>query len=388
MASTRTINEPERPSFPTSRSDQETDVQGAFPKLGLINGLLIGLALALGVWGLQVVNLAGVPVPLQYPSILVGTLFLAAICAVTGWITGRFEQIIIVFLLWLVAGMLATLLIAYQPTIGRTLTVWVADSRFRSLPIYPSQIVSLTAPILAGFFIFMAFGFLALLQNYRLETIAVEVDENGRLQRRGWFLLLLPLPILIVAGAITAALFNDPGTQALQLVHRAIPVVVNSEGDLFAQGLEDGLNYSAFNSVRDQLTTDYVLRLGEIDPLNSITYVVVHFDQGAWVTCRILNESLSFCYDAASPYTIGLASLITGEELPDPCPGCLPRIDEELQSWLTSQGDNFNGPPQIRREAQWGRYVLMRAESKEYAIECWFNGFSPVQLESCAEVTP
>jgi hypothetical protein len=388
MASTRTVNEPEKPSSKVALPEQEVDIHSAFPRIGLLNGLLIGLALALGVWGLEAINLLGVPIPLQYPSLIVGSILLVALCALAGWISGRFEQNAIVLLIWLVAGILTTLVVAFQPTIGRTLTIWLADFRFWGLPIYPSLIESLTAPIIAGFFIFLVLGLLAILQNYRLEMIAVEVNEAGRLMRRGWFLLLLPLPLVIIAGAVTAALFNDPSGQALQAVHRAIPVVVNSEGDLFAQGLEDGLNYSAFNSVRDQLTENYTLRLGEIDPVTSTTYVIANFDRGAWVACRILNDQLSFCYDTVAPYTIGLASLITGEALPDPCPGCLPRVDQTWQSWLAERGANFAREPQIDRVAQWGGYVLMRVESGDYALECWFSSFSPVQLDRCVEVAP
>ena len=50
-----------------------------------------------------------------------------------------------------------------------------------------------------------------------------------------------------------------------------IPIIglLERRRETIAQGLEDGLNYSAFNSVRDQLTENYTLRLGEIDPVTA-----------------------------------------------------------------------------------------------------------------------
>ena len=289
--------------------------------LGFINGLLIGLALALGVWGWEAVNLVKVPVVLQYPSLIFASLVLIGVFGLTGWLTGRLEKTWEGVIVWLVTAVLATYLIAYQPTFGRTLTVWIADRRFWGLPVYPFTIDSLAAPILAGFFVILVLLLLAVLQSYRLEAVGREVNENGRLQTRAWLLLLFPLPFIIAAGMITRDVVGDPATQAVQIVHQAIPVARTYEGDLFELGLREGLSYSALNSVRDQLSPEYTMAIGGVQPEASITYVVIHFDNDAWVNCRIISETLSYCYDAAPPYTVGLASLITGAELSNTCLG-------------------------------------------------------------------
>ncbi|MCB9443962.1 MAG: hypothetical protein H6669_06975 [Ardenticatenaceae bacterium] len=354
--------------------------------LGFLNGLLIGLALALGIWGLEAINLLDVPVLLRFPSLVFAALVLVAGFSLTGWLTGRVEKMGVVLLGWLVTAVLASFLIAYQPTLGRTLTVWLADRRFWGLPVYPFTAGSLAAPILAGFFVILVLLFLAVLQNYRLEAVGREVNVNGRLQFRAWLQLLLPLPIIFIAGMVTRDIVSDPSTQAVQTVYHALQRTLAYDGDLYELGLREGLNYSAFNSVRDQLTPDYSMAIGGLEPEMSITYVVIHFANDAWVNCRLISDYLSYCYDAAPPYTIGLASLITGEAPPESCLGCLPRSSTEWQTWLRSKGVNFADPPQIRRLAQWGGYVLMRAESNDYALECWFNGISPVQLDHCEEV--
>jgi hypothetical protein len=263
--------------------------------------------------------------------------------------------------------------------------VWLADRRFWGLPIYPFTIDSPIAPILAGFFIILLLMLLAVLQNYRLELASSEVNENGRLQIRAWLMLLLPLPFVIVAGMITRDVVGDPSAQAVKLVHQAIQVSRTHEGDLFELGLQDGINYSALNSVRDQLSAHYTMGIGGVEPSAAITYIVVHFDNGAWVTCRIISETLSYCYDAAPPYTVGLTSFITGEEPPETCLGCLPQASQEWQTWLQSKNNAFNGPFQVQRVAQWANFVIMRAESDDYALECWFSDISPVQLDYCAE---
>jgi hypothetical protein len=364
----------------------EAQSQRIYRRASTWNGLLIGLALALGIWGLEAINLLQVPVVLRYPSLLFAALLLVAGFGLTGWLTGRWEKTWMVLPVWLVTAVLATYLIAYQPTFGRTLTVWLADRRFWGLPVYPFTTGSLIAPVLAGFFVVLVLLLLAVLQNYRLESAGREVNENGRLQLQAWLQLLLPLPFIFIAGMVTRDIASDPSAPALQTVYHAIQRTLTYDGDLYELGLREGLNYSAFNSVRDQLTPDYSMAIGGLEPEAAITYVVVHFANDAWVNCRLISDYLSFCYDAAPPYTVGLVSLITGEELPETCLGCFPRLDAEWQTWLRSKGENFTTAPRIRRLAQWGGYVLMRADSDEYALECWFSGISPVQLDHCEEV--
>lgn len=360
--------------------------QQPYRRASVWNGVFIGLALALGVWGVEAVRLAQTPVPLQYSSLILGSCVLVGLAGFTGWLTGRWEKTGWALLAWLVTAVLASFLIAYQPTIGRTLTVWLADRRFWGLPVYPFSVDSLAAPLLAGFFVILVLSLLAVLQNYRLESVGREVNENGRLQIRAWLQLLLPLPVVVLAGIVTRDVVGDPSAQAVQAVHQAIQRTLAYDGDLFELGLREGLNYSALNAVRDQLSPGYTLAIGGLEPEASITYVVAHFDNGAWVNCRLISDYLSFCFDAAPPYTIGLASLITGEELPENCFGCLPQASEEWPAWLRSKGVNFSSPPQIRRLAQWGGYVLMRVEADGYALDCWFSGISPVRLSSCEGV--
>jgi hypothetical protein len=117
--------------------------------------------------------------------------------------------------------------------------------------------------------------------------------------------------------------------------------------------------------------------------------VTADFDNGAWIDCRVVNEQVGFCFDGSPPYTIGFASLITGDPLPEVCAGCIIRVDETWRSWLRARNDNFDSNPQMEKVVQWGTYTLMRAESPDgdYAVECWFQRLVVIELDSCSEVT-
>ncbi len=356
-------------------------------KPALINGLLIGLSLASGAWGIQVFTLATTPVPLQYPSLILGSMLLIGLGGVTGWLTGRLSKPSMVAVVWMITAVITTQIINFQPFYGRTLTVWLADRRFWGLPIYPYPFDFTIAQLFTGFFIILLLVVLGLFQNFRLETIQAEVGENGRLTLRAWAFLLSLMPFVIWAGGITQNIVGEPSVTAVQVVDKAIQRSRSYDGDLFELGLREDINYSALNGVQEQLNGNYTLKVGYLDPSTSTTIIVAHFKSGAWINCRVINDQLSFCNDAAPPYTIGLNSLINDTPVAENCRNCVPEATVEWQTWLQSRREVFGKFPEIERLAQWGSYVLMAIQSEDgrFAADCWFEGNRPIQLISCEE---
>ena len=358
-----------------------------YAKIGLLNGLFIGLGIALGSWGVSTITLARLPVVMPYASLAVAALLVMVLCAWTGWMTTRIQRTWSTLLLWLGTAVLVILIISYQPTALRTWMVWLADRRFWGLPIYPPVEAAFYVYLLAGFFIFLLLVFLGLLETYRLEGVLRELGENGRFLPRSLAQLLLPVPFAFAAGLITTQFMGDTAAAALSLVHQAIEGGRGYEGDLFQLGLQDGINYSAFRGVQDRMTPTYTLAIGGEDAAMSSTFVTVTFDNDLWVSCRVISGQLTFCADASPPYFIGLSSLITGEPVPETCLTCRPAVADDLAQWLADRQTAFNGPPQISRLAQWGSHVLVAVVSQDnsYGMTCWFSGVSPVQLDSCEE---
>ena len=369
------------------RKDEENQQARNYRRLGLLNGLLIGLALVLGVWFQQVVNLLAVPAAASYGSILLAVGLIIALCVVTGWGTASIGRGWVTTFAWMIGSMVITLLISFQSNRLRTFLIWLSDRRFWGRMVYPPPDARMGGLILAGFFIILVLTILAILQDYRLDNGQQYLGRKGRITASAIVHLSLPLPIVVIAGLVTGNAFGGVNsTLAMKQVYEAIEIGRTYEGDLNELGSEQIINYRAIRGVRDRLSEDYTLIIGDSDPIMLTTFVTVHFDNGAWITCRIVADQLSFCYDAWPPYSIGLASLITGEPLDENCHGCLPVVSGELTQWLHQQGRRFSGPPAITRLAQHGSQVLMPAESPDgaMAILCWFEGTSPVRLMSCS----
>jgi len=266
--------------------------------------------------------------------------------------------------------------------------VWLADRRSWGLSIYPFSPAAQARMVMAGFFVVLLLTILGLVQGYRLEGIGSETDANGRMSGRAWFSLFLPLPLVLGVGFIANNLVSSPLRVAPQLVHEAIRTGRTYPGDLFELSLERDVNYNAISGVREQMSARYSLTIGDVElgAANTI-FVVAHFDNGAWINCRVVAGQLSHCYDASPPYRQGFSALLTAGETPEDCRGCTVKVNDEQRAWLLARSEHFTGSPRLTRLAQWGGYILMRAESpdSDYAVECLFRGISPVKLERCRE---
>ncbi|MCX7706433.1 MAG: hypothetical protein N2204_00300, partial [Anaerolineae bacterium] len=305
----------------TPRLGQGTAGDAGVPaRLGLLNGALIGLALALGALGPSAVAASGAATFLWYVGLLFGMICLVALAGLTGWFTAFLRKTALALLLWIAAGVGITTILGHLPYEGSTLVAWLLDRRFWGLSLFPFSPAGLARQVMAGFFIFLALAILGLLQQHRLEGIADACTADRRLTGRAWFLLALPLPMLFGVGLIADNLVYQPVRRAIGLTDQVIRTARTYDGDLFALSIERGVNYNAAASVRHLLSPGYTLSIGEIEPgAADIVFVVAHFDNGAWVNCRIVADQVSFCWDASPAYLRGLPALLAGQAV-EGCP--------------------------------------------------------------------
>jgi hypothetical protein len=353
------------------------------PRLGLLNGLLIGLALGLGLWLPDVLLPAAAKTRLLWPTVALGLASAVLIAGAAGWLGARAERGWVNVAAWLAAAVLLVLLLGHLPFEGRSLLVWLLDNRFWGRSIYVFDPPAQVRMAAGGFFVALAAIVLGLVQPYRLEGIRGALNR-GRLTARAAVLLALPLPVAAAAGLAAGNIAAGPLRGAPQLAWQGIEVAREYAGDLVAYGRQEGFNYGALRGVREQLTREYTLMLGEIDlDVSQTLYVAADFDNGAWIYCRVLVGQLSFCYDASPPYTRGLAGVLSGKGTPD-CAPCTVTLEAATRAWLLEQGAALGPMPRITRLAQWGSHVLMRADGAGGgAIECFFEGIAPVTISEC-----
>lgn len=370
-------------------SAEDENAARTYRRLSTLNGLLIGLAVGLGAWGMDVLQIARLPMASYLPLLLAGIGLTTAMGAAIGWLTGRIARTPVTILLWSLAGMAFMLILSYLPYQGRTLLVWLTDSRFRGRDIYPFTLeATVVGLLLGGFFITLALAGLGLVQNYRLEQSLLHIGQRGGLSARGWASLLLPLPIVFLASMVTNNTMANPAASAARLVHQVIPIARDYDGDLRLLDLGDGISYAALRPVHELLRGgDYRLSIVDVNPLMATVVIGVDIpDTGAWIYCRVVNDQLNFCYDASIPYVLGLHSLVTGMPPPEDCRDCTLPTTHEAEAWLDEHRARFGPDPVIERLARQGSHVLMQITGDDLVAECWIEGITSMQLMECSEV--
>jgi hypothetical protein len=353
--------------------------------LGLVNGLLIGLAVGLGAWGAEALRVTRLPVPLYAPTLILGLIAATLLGGLTGWLTARLARPILTVLLWVIVAIVSMYLINYLPYQGRTLVAWLADPRFWGKPIFPYTLGgSNSGLILGGLLLILTLGVLGLLQGYRLENLVAEVGRSRVLNGRGWVALLLPMPFVFLASLITQNVMANPAAPAVELTHRALTGVQGFEGDYRALGDSGGVNFAALSGLEGRLEGEYSLGVAEVNPSLSAVIVAAAFANGNRVYCRVINDQLIYCYDAIPAYRQTLESLIAGAPLPDPCRDCDPAATAAWGDWFAARREALGTAPQIEQLAQQGSHTLFQVTGESGAtIECWFEGISPIRLTEC-----
>ncbi|WP_420641157.1 hypothetical protein [Candidatus Leptofilum sp.] len=371
---------------------QELDHESlpSFRRLGLVQGLLIGLAIAIGFWLPKMMVMSRLPVWFPYGGAIVSGLAVLLLGGITGWLASYLRQPLLAMLVWLGAAVLICVSLGMLPPIGQNWTVWLADDRFSGLPVVQSPThLFWWSYVIAGFLLLVVLPFLAIVQNTNLVQAHQELVHGRRLNKQVAFRLLLPALLAGFIGALFPDLTTSAPREALQVTDQAIQRVREYDGDLFQLSLDTDFNYSALDSVADQLDGPYTLLVNEVDEAWSNAVITAHFESGAWVNCRVIISQeratyFSFCFDAGIPFSDGMNRLMLGNVLDDDCRRCGVTADATWQNWLQERATLFEESPVWERVAQHGRFVIIQAVTDQNSqITCQLEGSEMVQLVSC-----
>ena len=360
-------------------------------RLAWQNGLILGLGLALGLWGRALYLWATLPVHWQHLWLnLLGLGFVLAACGLTSRLTARWSRAGLVFVAWLAAALLMNEFIGRLPYSGRTLLNWLIHPVLYGLPLYPAEEL-FSVLLVAGFFLTLCLSILGLLQNYRLDNLGLERGEDGRLSFRGRILLWLPLPITLAFGLLVGSVHAGTLWVGVRTVAQIIDEGRTYSGDLFWYGQQRGLNYVAIEKLRDRMVGDYSLSIETLYAGYGGVDVDARFENGLWARCRVnprgdngRYDYVAFCRDAGLAYRVGLPTVWSGEA--PGCRECALEITPTWRDWLLAR---FPQLPTVTLAAAAGNYTAVRldsAESPPATALCILTGPPPVSLIECRDV--
>ncbi len=104
---------------------------------GILFGLVAGLALSIGIWGLDAFMLSQAHAEWAWLKFLIGTPFVLLVGAVAGWLTARFDNGLIGAIIWLLTSLAVVWFASHVPFQGLSLVIGYLKPDFAGLDIYP-----------------------------------------------------------------------------------------------------------------------------------------------------------------------------------------------------------------------------------------------------------
>jgi hypothetical protein len=257
--------------------------------LGLLYGLIAGVAFSFIAWGLDGIKLAGAHVAYPYAKFLVALLICGAVGALIGWLTIRLNKWYVTIILWLMFGGLGVWLAIWLPI------EFSAAFLRRQVPMLSSLI---NYPMVMGVQQFrivgmVAVGGLSLLCGV-LESVMV---ENPLTMAHGGMLVICLICLLIMgmAGLATDELLNRQFREPVQALDDLFSFAIANQGKEVDFTLASRKHLSAVEDISELLSIDgrriiliaYDSVLGQQDFL-------VDF-HGTWVRCTTIYSQPTLC---------------------------------------------------------------------------------------------
>ncbi len=261
----------------------------------LAYGGLAGLGFSLVAWGYDAFLLWRGHAAFPFLTWLLGSFACLAIGLLAGWLSHKFHNLLVSFIIWMLVGIAFSRLIAHLPFEGYTTVIKLFYPRYDqliNLPYPPDaayRMVLVTAGILIGCII------AGLLCNFFIDTSQESVAPLGA---------ALPMIIWIAIFALAAvpaemeinALFRKP----VVYTDQAIEYVMTHPNPAIDPQTTSETGYRSILAIKDLLSPRRSLLLTSFQDDMLGANIAIDFG-GHWAYCSVLNARPSFCKPVEAP---------------------------------------------------------------------------------------
>ncbi len=257
--------------------------------LGVLFGLIAGLAFALTTWGVDAISLAASHGAVPFVKFLPGMTLSLAACGLVGWLSVRFERARLAILMWLALAVFLSWLVMWLPV----QLAPILEKAFN-----PQLVSFFHFPAIDGkgqiqVFVFLVIGFVALVCG----LLEIHLIDQAMISQGG---LAIVTPLLI-----SLTLFGFAGISADELMNRGLREPIQALNDVIEFAIDNqGAEVSAKVAREKRLAV--VKELGDwIDRPRRMT--VVGYDSSLWqievlvdfdgnlATCTVMVNQPTLC---------------------------------------------------------------------------------------------
>jgi hypothetical protein len=356
--------------------EKPTDLRHEKHINGILFGLVAGLALSIGLWGLDAYMLAKAHAEWSWLKFLIGTPFVMLAGAAAGWLTARFDNGLIGAIIWLLTSLGVVWFASHVPFQGLSLVIGYLKPEFAGLDIYPF-VESARARMS---FLYIVVGILMAIGG-GFEMIFVDAATRAS----GWFARLFSLltcaVIFIPVGLAVDNLINASLRDGLVGVNDVIQFGLKAETTPVSIQEKRAMGLSSIAPFGDLIHKPYHLYLGNYDPESlSESSVYIDFD-GEWGICSTVGNQTLFCQLSRDRYVQKFACLVAT----DFKSSCDVRSTPEQMADSKAMFDQLSAPPaSFGVLSQGGTAILLVAETdRKQQLQCVFREDGEVHLDAC-----
>jgi hypothetical protein len=315
--------------------------------MGLVFGLLAGLAYGLAVWGLNAFRLWQSAAEPAWLMAGISILLVTGVGGLVGWLCARIDNAFVAFLAWVAVGVLFSWLAMETNYHLINQVVELLYPEFDGLHVYPLE--SFIRLFRGVMFVIIGFtsGLAGVFQLYLVEAAVNAGASAGRVT-----IIIVNLMMFAAVGLVSDTICQRPLREPLV----SLAYSINDVKSAAAEDREpDGMSQRALKVLGERIYRPYKLFSGTNDPDSLITGTV-HLDfSGEWAMCTVFEGVLSYCDLSEKIFAGRLGCLLDGGTQW----ACMIHVPEEKQAELQAVSYDLGEYTQIRVVRQMGDAVLL-----------------------------
>ncbi len=258
-------------------------------RLGLLYGLVAGIAFSFFAWGLDAIRLANAHVAYPFAKFVPALIFCGLVGAAIGWLTIRLNRWYMTVILWLVFAVLGVWLMLWLPI------EFSAEFLSRQSPIFAQRIAY---PMINGVDQFRIIGMLVVgVLMLICGSIESTVVEHALSTANGGVITIVLICVLLmgIAGLGVDDMINKPFREPVQVLDDLFDFAIANHGKEVDITLARKKHLSAVEDITDLLLINgRRITLIGFDPMLGQLDFLVDF-HGTWVRCTTIYSQPTDC---------------------------------------------------------------------------------------------
>lgn len=269
--------------------DKEQLLKNRKRKYGLTYGIAGGLAFAIALWGFDAVLLSRSHAMFPWLKLIVGGILTTLTGGLAGWLTSRFEKILLGVLFWIAASALFGLYIVIVPLVLAPRITGLLVPEIRPLLLYTTyeNLPTMVAVAFGWTIVEAIIG--SVIQLPMLDHAVFSITGFGKIRPH-----LLCAVLMLISGGVSDSLNNKPLRDPIIALDSTFQFILDTRGQEIDKATSREMHLASFRLIQQDVTESRQLVVSRYDRLLENIHVLVNFN-GKWAECPTFFNSPLTC---------------------------------------------------------------------------------------------